>query len=300
MGQKVNPTGIRLGIVKDWNSKWYASPKKYAATLCSDIDVRTFLRKKLAAAAVSQISIERPAQNAKITIHSARPGVIIGKKGGDIDVLKKLVSQMMGVPAHIAIEEIRRPELDSTLVAESVAQQLEKRVMFRRAMKRAVQGALRAGAKGIRIQVGGRLGGAEIARTEWYREGRVPLHTFRADIDYGTAEALTTYGIIGIKVWIFKGEVLKAKGPEQKAAIIIDEEDKPAKPAAKKPAKRKPAKKADVDNAEKKATVVKKKATVKKAAPKKADEVKADEAVVTPKTAEPKNDEAADDSAASE
>lgn len=257
MGQKVNPIGIRLGINKQWNSKWYASPENFAQTLCTDIDVRQFLQKKLANASVSNVTIERPAQNAKVIIHAARPGVIIGKKGSDVDRLKKEVSHMMGVPAHIVIEEIRRPELDSTLVAQNVAQQLEKRVMFRRAMKRAVQNALRAGAKGIRIQVSGRLGGAEIARTEWYREGRVPLHTFRADIDYGTAEALTTYGIIGIKVWIFKGEVMTAKGPEQRAAIDADIEktDKP-----KKATKRKPAVKKET----KPTTVVKKKATVRK------------------------------------
>ncbi len=256
MGQKVHPTGIRLGIVKDWNSKWYADPKHYADTLNADLQVRAFLKKELAKAAVSRVQIERPAQNARITIHAARPGVVIGKKGGDIERLRVAVTKMMGVPAHLTIEEIRRPELDSTLVAENVAQQLEKRIMFRRAMKRAVQNALRAGAKGIRIQVGGRLGGAEIARNEWYREGRVPLHTLRADIDYGTAEALTTYGIIGVKVWIFKGEVLAAKGPARRLAIN-DADDKPAK---KKPARKKaPASAAPA----KKKTTVKKKVTKK-------------------------------------
>ncbi len=208
MGQKVHPIGIRLGIVKDWSSKWYADSKDYANNLFVDLKVREFLKKKLAGASVSAIQIERPASNARITIHTARPGIVIGKKGEDIDVLRKAVSKMMGVPVHISIEEIRKPELDAYLVAENIAQQLERRIMFRRAMKRAVTNTMRLGAQGIRINVAGRLNGAEIARTEWYREGRVPLHTLRADIDYGFAEANTTYGIIGVKVWIFKGEVI--------------------------------------------------------------------------------------------
>jgi small subunit ribosomal protein S3 len=208
MGQKVNPIGIRLGIARDWTSKWYAESKDYAKQLCTDLDVRDFLKKKLGKAGISNIRIERPAQNAKITIFAARPGVIIGKKGGDVEALRQQVTKMMGVPVHIDIEEIRRPEMEAQLVAENIAQQLEKRVMFRRAMKRAISGALRAGAEGIKVQAAGRLGGAEIARSEGYHEGRVPLQTFRANIDYGVAEALTTYGIIGIKVWIFKGEVL--------------------------------------------------------------------------------------------
>ena len=210
MGQKVHPTGIRLGIVKDWNSKWYAS-KNYAQLLNQDINLRKELKRKLIAAAVSRIQIERPANNAVVTIYTARPGVIIGKKGGGIETLRSEIAAQLGVPVHLNIEEIRKPELDSTLVAESIAQQLEQRVMFRRAMKRSVTTAIKAGAKGIKICVSGRLGGAEIARSEWYREGRVPLHTFRADVDYGTAEAKTTYGIIGVKVWIFKGEVLPQK-----------------------------------------------------------------------------------------
>jgi len=210
MGQKVNPIGIRLGIVTDWNSKWYAS-KNYAQLLNEDINLRKDLKKKLMSAAVSRIQIERPANNAVITIYTARPGVLIGKKGGGIEGLRKEISQKLGVPVHLNVEEVRKPELDSTLVAESIAQQLEQRVMFRRAMKRAVTSAMKSGAKGIKICVSGRLGGAEIARSEWYREGRVPLHTFRADVDYGTAEAKTTYGIIGVKVWIFKGEVLPQK-----------------------------------------------------------------------------------------
>ncbi len=210
MGQKVNPIGIRLGIVKDWNSTWYAN-KNYAQLLNQDINLRKFLKKKLMGAAVSRIQIERPANNAVVTIHTARPGVLIGKKGGGIEALRSEISKKLGVPVHLNVEEVRKPELDSTLVAESIAQQLEQRVMFRRAMKRAVTSALKSGAKGIKICVSGRLGGAEIARSEWYREGRVPLHTFRADIDYGTAESKTTYGIIGVKVWIFKGENVPQK-----------------------------------------------------------------------------------------
>ena len=208
MGQKVHPTGFRLGITKDWTSKWYANNNDYADLLVSDLNVRAYLEKKLATASVSRIQIERPAKNARITIHTARPGMIIGKKGEDIEKLRNAVSSMIGVPVHINIEEIHKPELDSKLVAQGIAQQLEKRIMFRRAMKRAVQNAMRLGAKGVKISVAGRLNGAEIARSEWYREGRVPLHTLRADIDYGVAEAHTTYGIIGIKVWIFKGEVV--------------------------------------------------------------------------------------------
>lgn len=210
MGQKVHPTGIRLGIVKDWNSKWYAE-NNYAVLLNQDIHVRDYLKKKLYQAAVSKIQIDRPAQNARITIHTARPGVIIGKKGGGVDGIREEMSSKLGIPVHVTIQEVRKPEVESVLVAESVAQQLENRVMFRRAMKRAVSNAMRAGAKGVKICVSGRLGGAEIARAEWYKEGRVPLHTFRADVDYGTAEAKTTYGIIGVKVWIFKGEVIPQK-----------------------------------------------------------------------------------------
>lgn len=217
MGQKVHPVGIRLGIVKDWSSKWYAGSKDYADYLYTDLKVREHIRAKLAQASVSEVRIERPARNAKIVIHTARPGIVIGKKGEDIDSLRKEISDMMGVPVHLSVEEIRKPEIDAHLVAVSIAQQLEKRIMFRRAMKRAVGNALRLGAKGIRINVSGRLNGAEIARMEWYREGRVPLHTLRADIDYGFAEAHTTYGVIGIKVWIFKGEILGKYGQEYPA-----------------------------------------------------------------------------------
>lgn len=208
MGQKVHPTGIRLGIVKDWNSTWYADSKNYSDFLNTDLRVREFLQKKLKHASVSKIQIERAANNARVIIHTARPGIVIGKKGEDIEALRQEVTKMMGVPTQVSVDEIRKPELDAYLVAEGIANQLERRIMFRRAMKRAVTNAMRLGAEGIRINVSGRLNGAEIARTQWYREGRVPLHTLRADIDYGTAEALTTYGIIGIKVWIFKGEVV--------------------------------------------------------------------------------------------
>lgn len=208
MGQKVHPTGIRLGIVKKHTSVWYAEGTEYADNLLVDLKVREFVKKRLASASVSRVDIERPAQTAKLTIYTARPGIVIGKKGEDVESLRNILAKMMGVPVQINIEEIRKPDLDAQLVADSVAQQLERRVMFRRAMKRAVQNAMRQGAEGIKIQVGGRLGGAEIARSEWYREGRVPLHTLRADIDYATSEASTTYGIIGVKVWIFKGEIL--------------------------------------------------------------------------------------------
>ncbi|MCK5716365.1 MAG: 30S ribosomal protein S3 [Thiomargarita sp.] len=208
MGQKVHPTGFRLGIIKDWSSKWYASSKDYANYLNTDLQVREYIKKKLVQASVSEVRIERPARNARIVIHTARPGIVIGKKGEDIDKLRGEISKMMGIPVHITVAEIRKPEIDAYLVAVNVAQQLERRIMFRRAMKRAVGNAMRLGAHGIRINVSGRLGGAEIARTEWYREGRVPLHTLRADIDYGLAESHTTYGVIGVKVWIFKGEII--------------------------------------------------------------------------------------------
>ena len=226
MGQKVHPVGIRLGISTDWNAKWYASTKDFPDLLNADIKVREYLRKKLANANVSRIQIERPTGSANVTIHTARPGVVIGKKGADIEMLRKEVAKIIGLHVNavkVNIEEIRKPELDAKLVAESIAQQLERRVMFRRAMKRAIQNTMRMGAQGIKIKIGGRLNGAEIARSEMYHEGRVPLHTLRADIDYGTHEALTTYGILGIKVWIYKGEVfdlykeLETKDAGQKA-----------------------------------------------------------------------------------
>jgi small subunit ribosomal protein S3 len=208
MGQKVHPTGMRLGIVKEHNSIWYASGPAYAEKLLIDLKVRDYIHKRLAQASVSRIVIQRPAQTARITIHTARPGIVIGKKGEDVERLRREVTKIMGVPVHINIEEIRKPEIDAYLVAQNVAQQLERRVQFRRAMKRVMQNATRLGAEGIKVRVAGRLGGAEIARSETYHEGRVPLHTLRADIDYATAEALTTYGILGVKVWIFKGEIL--------------------------------------------------------------------------------------------
>jgi len=207
MGQKVHPNGFRLGIIRDWNARWYAGKHEYARNLTQDLSIRKYMKKRLANAAVSRITIDRPAQNINITVHTARPGIVIGKKGEDIDRMRRDISRMTSLPVQLSVEEIRKPELDATLVAESICQQLEKRIMFRRAMKRAVTNSMRLGAQGVKVMVAGRLNGAEIARTEWYREGRVPLHTLRADIDYGFAEAKTTYGVIGVKVWIFKGEV---------------------------------------------------------------------------------------------
>ena len=213
MGHKVNTNGFRLGVTTQWTSNWYADGRAYGETLNKDIAVREFLHKKLAQASVSRIQIDRPAKSARVTIHTARPGIVIGKKGEDIEKLRQDVAKRMGLKSdvvHISVEEIRKPEVDARLIAESVAQQLERRIMFRRAMKRAVQNAMRQGAQGIKIQGGGRLNGAEIARVEWYREGRVPLHTLRAFVDYATAEAKTTYGVIGVKVWVFNGEVFEA------------------------------------------------------------------------------------------
>ena len=214
MGQKVHPIGIRLGISKDWNSTWYAERGEYAEMLNSDLAVREYLQKRLQQAAVSRIQIERPAKTARITIHTARPGIVIGKKGEDIEKLRRDVTERMGVPTHISVAEIRKPELDAQLVAEGIAQQLERRIMFRRAMKRAVGNSMRLGALGIKVKLSGRLNGADIARSEWYREGQVPLHTLRADVDYGVVEAATTYGILGVKVWIYKGEVFDLYAPQ--------------------------------------------------------------------------------------
>ena len=208
MGQKIHPTGFRLSVTRNWSSRWYAGNANFATMLNEDLKVRAYLKTKLKNASVGRVVIERPAKNARITIYSSRPGVVIGKKGEDIEVLKTALAKMMGVPVHVNIEEIRKPETDAQLIADSIAQQLEKRIMFRRAMKRAMQNAMRLGALGIKIMSSGRLNGIEIARKEWYREGRVPLHTLRADIDYGFGEALTTYGIIGIKVWVYKGDRL--------------------------------------------------------------------------------------------
>ena len=224
MGQKVHPIGIRLGITKDWDSKWYADSREFPALVHSDFKIRQFLKEKLKDASVSRIQIERPAKRAHITIHTARPGIVIGKKGEDIERLRVQVARMLDMDlkdVRINIAEIRKPELDAQLVAEGIAQQLERRVMFRRAMKRAVTNTMRLGAEGIKVKVAGRLNGAEIARSEWYREGRVPLHTLRADIDYGLAEAMTTYGVIGVKVWIFRGEVFDS--PKDTAADVPEQ-----------------------------------------------------------------------------
>jgi small subunit ribosomal protein S3 len=225
MGQKIHPTGFRLAVTRNWGSRWYAGNNNFATMLNEDLKVREYLKKKLKNASVGRILIERPAKNARITIFSSRPGVVIGKKGEDIEVLKSALTKMMGVPVHVNIEEIRKPEVDAQLIADSIAQQLEKRIMFRRAMKRAMQNAMRLGAQGIKIMSGGRLNGIEIARSEWYREGRVPLHTLRADIDYGFSEAETTYGIIGIKVWVYKGDRL-ASGEAPTVEAPVDEEKK--------------------------------------------------------------------------
>jgi small subunit ribosomal protein S3 len=232
MGQKINPIGFRLSVLRNWSSRWYANTKNFPIMLNEDIKVRDFLKKKLAHAAVSRVVIERPAKNARLTIHSARPGVVIGKKGEDIEALRGQLQKLMGVPVHVNIEEVRKPELDAQLIADNIAAQLEKRIMFRRAMKRAMTNAMRLGAQGIKIMSAGRLNGIEIARTEWYREGRVPLHTLRADIDYGFAEAKTTYGVIGIKVWVFKGEVL-GKGEQPLAPPAPEPERKPRRAGAK-------------------------------------------------------------------
>jgi small subunit ribosomal protein S3 len=279
MGQKVNPIGFRLAVKKNWSSKWFSTSKNFAALLNNDIKVREFLNKKLVNAAVSKIIIERPAKNAKITIYSARPGIVIGKKGEDIETLRSSLQDLMGIPVQLNIEEVRKPEIDATLIAQSIAQQLEKRVMFRRAMKRAMQNAMRLGAQGIKIKSAGRLNGIEIARSEWYREGRVPLHTLRADIDYGVARAQTTYGIIGIKVWVFKGEIF-----EDNKKVITGEpeveqkiEDKP-KAAPKKTIKI-ASKKADGETEKKTVKVAVKKKVVLEDSPKeKTNESKKDEA----------------------
>ena len=241
MGQKIHPTGFRLSVTRNWSSRWYANSKNFPKMLNEDLRVRAYLRKKLKSASVGRVLIERPAKNARITIFSARPGVVIGKKGEDIELLKADLQRLLGVPVHVNIEEIRKPEIDAQLIADSITQQLEKRIMFRRAMKRAMQNAMRLGALGIKIMSSGRLNGAEIARIEWYREGRVPLHTLRADIEYGFSEALTTYGLIGVKVWVYKGDTLgRGDAPsatEKDSAPPPDRDDRrnrrlPAKPGA--------------------------------------------------------------------
>jgi len=279
MGQKVNPIGFRLAVKKNWSSKWFSNSKNFAGLLLNDIKVREFLNKKLVNAAVSKIIIERPAKNAKITIYSARPGIVIGKKGEDIETLRTSLQNLMGIPVQLNIEEVRKPEIDATLIAQSIAQQLEKRVMFRRAMKRAMQNAMRLGAQGIKIKSAGRLNGIEIARSEWYREGRVPLHTLRADIDYGVARAQTTYGIIGIKVWVFKGEIF-----EDNKKVNIDQsevaeriEDKPK--VAKKKTVKTASKKVEAATENKTVKVAVKKKVVLEDSPKELnDESKKDEA----------------------
>ena len=230
MGQKIHPTGFRLAVTRDWSSRWYANSKNFSGMLNEDVQVREFLKGKLKHASVSRVLIERPAKNARVTVFSARPGVVIGKKGEDIDLLRSALQKIMGVPVHVSIEEIRKPELDAQLIADSITQQLEKRIMFRRAMKRAMQNAMRLGAQGIKVMSSGRLNGAEIARREWYREGRVPLHTLRADIDYATSEALTTYGIIGVKVWVFKGEVMNRDEQSEVAPEVPASEEPARKP----------------------------------------------------------------------
>jgi small subunit ribosomal protein S3 len=231
MGQKINPIGFRLALNRNWSSRWYANTKNFSTMLLEDIKVRDHLKARLAHAAVSRVVIERPAKNARITVYSARPGVVIGKKGEDIESLKLELQKMLRVPVHVNIEEVRKPELDAQLIADSISQQLQKRIMFRRAMKRAITNAMRLGAQGIKIMSAGRLNGIEIARTEWYREGRVPLHTMRAEIDYGTSEAKTSYGVIGIKVWVFKGEVMQ-KNEQPVAAAAAAAAGLPPPPAS--------------------------------------------------------------------
>jgi small subunit ribosomal protein S3 len=230
MGQKIHPTGFRLAVTRNWASRWYANDREFAGMLAEDIKVREYLKNKLKNAAVSRIVIERPAKNARITIHSARPGVVIGKRGEDIEALKKELGAQLGVPVAVNIEEVRKPEIDAKLIADSITQQLEKRIMFRRAMKRAMQNAMRLGAQGIKIMSSGRLNGIEIARCEWYREGRVPLHTLRADIDYGFSEAKTTYGVIGVKVWVYKGDTLGRNDQPVAETPRPDDERRPRGP----------------------------------------------------------------------
>ena len=277
MGQKINPTGFRLAVARNWASRWYASNRDFAGMLAEDIKVREYLKEKLKNAAVSRVVIERPAKNARITIYSARPGVVIGKKGEDIEKLKKDLAAKLGVPVAVNIEEVRKPEIDAKLIADSITQQLEKRIMFRRAMKRAMQNAMRLGALGIKIMSSGRLNGIEIARTEWYREGRVPLHTLRADIDYGTSEAKTTYGVIGVKVWVYKGDtlgrndapVVETPRPEEECRPRGPRRERPAGPAARAAVRRPGAAGAPADGSDKPAEATDKPAVkrVRKDAP---------------------------------
>jgi small subunit ribosomal protein S3 len=271
MGQKINPIGFRLAVNRNWSSRWYANSKAFPGMLAEDIKVRDFLKRKLAHASVGRVLIERPAKDARITIFSARPGVVIGKKGEEIEALKAELRRLMGVQqVHVNIEEIRKPEIDAQLIADSIAQQLEKRIMFRRAMKRAMQNAMRLGAQGIKIMSAGRLNGIEIARTEWYREGRVPLHTLRADIDYGTGEAKTNYGVIGIKVWVYKGEVM-SKADAQAAQAAAGTAPAPAAAPAEAPSEPKRAKKPAPRAGARRAPARARPEGERKAAPKKPD-----------------------------
>ncbi|HQW20157.1 MAG TPA: 30S ribosomal protein S3 [Rhodocyclaceae bacterium] len=271
MGQKIHPTGFRLAVTRNWTSRWFANSKNFPTMLNEDIKVREYLKKKLAHASVGRVVIERPAKNARITVYSARPGVVIGKKGEDIEHLKADLQKILGGQVHVNIEEIRKPEIDAQLIADSIAQQLEKRIMFRRAMKRAMQNAMRLGAQGIKIMSSGRLNGAEIARREWYREGRVPLHTLRADIDYGTSEAKTTYGIIGVKVWVFKGEIAAKNEIAAVPEAAVDEQ-------RRAPPRRAPPRASEKTDAKPAAT----KRTVRKSADASPDGVAAGETVKAP------------------
>jgi len=287
MGQKIHPVGFRLAVTRNWSSRWYANSKAFPGMLNEDLKVREYLKKKLAHASVGRVVIERPTKNARITVYSARPGVVIGKKGEDIEHLKAALQKIMGVPVHVNIEEIRKPEIDAQLIADSIAQQLEKRIMFRRAMKRAMQNAMRLGAQGIKIMSSGRLNGIEIARREWYREGRVPLHTLRAEIDYGTSEAKTTYGVIGIKVWVFKGETAARNEMTVATPETVPQDDAakrvrkaPPRPVEAAPAADKPAAKPAARTARAKPTT-----TVKKTAGDKKPEAAATAA--KPAAAEP-------------
>jgi small subunit ribosomal protein S3 len=295
MGQKINPIGFRLAVNRNWSSRWYANSRQFAPMLADDVRVRAFLRKKLAHASVGRVVIERPAKDARITIYSARPGVVIGKKGEEIEALKAELRRIMGVQqVHVNIEEIRKPEIDAQLIADSIAQQLEKRIMFRRAMKRAMQNAMRLGAQGIKIMSSGRLNGIEIARTEWYREGRVPLHTLRADIDYGFGEAKTTYGVIGIKVWVYKGEIMprneaQAVPAGAPAEAAEDPQAKKAKKPAPRPGAKRPGAKPDGET---------RRPAVRRAAPKKEGEADVAGADAKPKATVKRTRKVAKDDAA--
>jgi len=284
MGQKIHPTGFRLSVNKNWSSRWFAGSKNFATMLNEDLKVRDYLKGKLAHASVGRVVIERPAKDARITIHSARPGVVIGKKGEDIEHLKADLRRLLGVQmVHVNIEEIRKPEIDAQLIADSITQQLEKRIMFRRAMKRAMQNAMRLGAQGIKIMSAGRLNGIEIARTEWYREGRVPLHTLRADIDYGFSEAKTTYGVIGVKVWVYKGEV-QARQEQSSTQVVPTAEEVPAVKTIKKTSLRAASSDDKTDSGEEVKKAAKPRTTRKAADAVKTDAEKTEAGAIAPKT----------------